>query len=333
MSEEAPGTEGTWVWGGLAARALEGGTACADEPGGAERVAWAAPREKGVASTGTHGDSNGEHLARQDWRRRGGGRRASQPRGHSGSAERADGPGPNPCAAPRARAISGTLREPRFPPWEMTPMRKPTLPAAGERTTGALGTASSRRPALNQGGCRQPQGGPSPTQQGLENKDPLEKCVSRRAAGKVFALQLRQPHNLIIRGKEARRHPSGLVRPPFLKHNLPSAVFAPFVSLSSCAQARVSRCEHPLQKVLLALAGDLSAPQPDRSAFQTGPNFAAPHGKRFSGQSLGSQGTPPHAALGCSPGKAIKAAATLASQRRNRRLEEVERFAPGPMHT
>lgn len=126
--------------------------------------------------------------------------------------------------------------------------------------------------AIN-GGCRQPQAGPSPTQQGLENKDPLEKCVSRRAAGQVFALGLRQPHNLIIRGKEARRHPSGPVRPPFLRHDLPSAVLAPFVSLSSCAQARVSRCEHQLQKVLLALAGDLSAAQPDRSPSKLGPTL------------------------------------------------------------
>lgn len=277
-------------------RALEGGTACADESGGAERVAWAAPREKGVASTGTHGDSNDEHLARQDWRQRDSGRRASQSHRHSGSAERADRPGPNPRAAPRARAMSGTLREPPFPPREMTSMKNPPCLLLGRGLRGQLAQHPAGAWHSISGGCRQPQAGPSPTQQGLENKDPLEKCVSRRAAGQVFALGLRQPHNLIIRGKEARRHPSGPVRPPFLRHDLPSAVFAASVSLSSCAQARVSRCEHQLQKVLLALAGDLSAAQPDRSAFQTGPNFAAPRDKRFSGQSLGSQGTPPHPA-------------------------------------
>ena len=119
-----------------------------------------------------------------------------------------------------------------FLPGEVTPVRKARPQPA--RGSGRWPGTQSRRPS-------QPRAGLSLTEQVLENKDPLEKCVSRRAAVLHSSSPLRQFHELILGRKEA----------PVLKHHLPSTV-SPFLdSPSSGAQARVSRWE---QKVLVLRA-------------------------------------------------------------------------------
>lgn len=156
-----------------------------------------------------------------------------------------------------------------FLPGEVTPMRKARPQPA--RGSGRWPGTQSRRPS-------QPRAGLSLTEQVLENKDPLEKCVSRRAAVLHSSSPLRQFHELILGRKEA----------PVLKHHLPSTV-SPFLdSPSSGAQARVSRWE---QKVLVLRAFQPHNMIPGRFAFKT-PNFAAPPDKCSVGQSLGSQCTP-----------------------------------------
>lgn len=60
--------------------------------------------------------------------------------------------------------------------------------AVEERIKGATSTVTGMYLALNQWWLLPSFTGPSLTEQGLENKDPVEKCVSARTAGKAPVL-------------------------------------------------------------------------------------------------------------------------------------------------